>query len=86
MTFTVVWLPIALTMLADLWTVATDRAAITAASHRLDQRLAADPLNEGESRDGDERIAFEPPLQILFRVDPAAHVVTVTSVGRFGRP
>jgi hypothetical protein len=84
MTFFVTWLPGALARLADIWMASTDRAAVTAASHRLDQRLAADPVNEGESRGGTDRIAFEAPLQILFRVDAANRTVHVTAVGPFG--
>lgn len=86
MNFTVLWRPSALGELADIWNNATDRDAVTRASYRLDQRLAADPLNEGESRDGDERITFEPPLQILFRVNPADRSVHVTAAGVFGSP
>lgn len=86
MKYTVIWLPAALAALADIWTSATNRAAVAAASHRLDQRLAGDPLTEGESRDGGDRIAFEVPLQVVFRVDQAARVVYIVATGRFGRP
>lgn len=82
----VLWRPSALGELADIWNNAADRNADTRASYPLDQRLAADPLNEGESRAGNERITFEPPLQILFRVSAANRTVYVTSAGVFGGP
>ena len=85
MNFTVTWLPQALTELADAWTTAPDRNAVTAASYRIDHRLAADPPNEGESRGGIERITFDPPLRVLFRVFEADRTVEVYSVGLFGR-
>ena len=85
MNFAVIWLPAALNQLADLWTAAPDRAAVTAASYRLDERLAADPLTEGESRDGGDRIAFERPLRVIFRVSEATREVHVVSVGRATR-
>ena len=64
-----------------MWTAARDRDAVTAASYRIDQRLAADPLDCGESREGDERLVFEPPLQVLFRVVAGDRRVEVISVG-----
>ena len=85
MNYTVTWLPAALGMLARIWTDAADRNAVTAASNRLDRRLATDPLNEGESREGDNHIAFESPLRVLYRVDPGAREVHVWSVGTFAR-
>ncbi len=85
MSFTVAWMPLALDELAAIWTAAADQNAVTGASHRIDQRLAIDPLNEGESRDGTERIAFEPPLRILIRVYAAERTVEVFSVGSYSR-
>src|SRR2546423_527403 len=63
------------------WTPSPDGAAVTAASDRIDRLLAADPLNAGESRDGDDRILFDQPLGVIFRVDRAARVVFVLTVG-----
>src|SRR5437016_1781735 len=62
--FQVEWLQTVLDALADLWTQAdsSQRQAITAASHAIDQRLSKDPHNEGESRSGGFRIMFAPPL------------------------
>jgi hypothetical protein len=57
---------------------------VTRASHVIDERLAASPLTEGESRESEnERIAFEPPLQVLARVSVADRMVSVTAVAEF---
>ena len=80
MTYTVVWLFSAQRMLADVWTAAPDRNAVTAASYRVDQKLAANPLDCGESREQNERLMFEPPLQVLFRVYAGQQRVEVISV------
>lgn len=85
MTFRMNWLPEALAQLADAWATAADRNAVTEASRRLDQRLARDPFGEGESRAGADRIAFEAPLRVLYRIDAAARVVHVVSLGVYGR-
>jgi hypothetical protein len=87
MTYQVVWLPSALDELAAIWLASSDRASVTAASHRIDERLATNPLLEGESRDREtERIAFECPLQVLARVSNEDRMVWVTAVAPFNRP
>jgi hypothetical protein len=68
MRYTVTWLPDAEEELADLWLRASDRSAVTRAAHGLERRLRIDPLDTGEARADDVRIAFMPPLGILFRV------------------
>ena len=85
MNFTVVWLPAALIELTAIWIVAADQKAVTAATYRIDRRLADDPLDTGESRDANRRLAFDPPLQVIFRVFAADMRVEVVSVGAFGR-
>jgi hypothetical protein len=68
--------------LAEFWLQADAalRQAITTACHRLEQRLQADPQNEGESRSKDRRIAFEPPLGVIFQVEPDGLTVSVLQV------
>ncbi len=84
MNYQVVWLPSALDELTAIWLAASDRISVTAASHRIDSRLANNALTEGESRDSAvERIAFEPPLQVLARVSEEDRTVTVTAVAAF---
>jgi hypothetical protein len=61
----------------------TARAAITAASDLIDRLLASDPENAGESRPNGRRIPLSAPLGVLFRVDPVAREVWVTTVWYF---
>jgi hypothetical protein len=86
MTYTVVWLPIALDELAAIWLAANDRNAITAASRRIDMRLSADPIGQSESRnDETKRIIIDVPLQVFARVSESDRMVWVISVAVFGR-
>ena len=68
MKFTVFWTAGAEAELATIWTEATDRAAVTTAVKRIDDQLALDAPNAGESRDAGERIIFEPPIGVLVEV------------------
>ena len=83
--FTVLWGLEALEELTHLWIQADSmlRKAITTASHQIDQQLAHDPENIGESRIGTERIWFVFPLGILFEVDHANKTVRVLQVWRY---
>lgn len=79
---TVRWTQEARTELAEIWLRAdsAQRRAITAVTHAIDQRLAIDPENEGESRSAGRRVLFERPLGIMFRVQRSRAVVRVTRV------
>jgi hypothetical protein len=83
--FRVEWLQAALNELAHLWARAdaAERQAITAASHRIDQRLTRNAANEGESRSGGRRIAFVLPLAVTFRIEADGHTVSVLHVRVF---
>jgi len=85
--FRVEWLQSALDELMIQWMQAnaTQRQAITTASHAIDQRLGNDPSNEGESRPGGRRITFVAPLAIRFRIEADGQTVTVLHVRLFGR-
>jgi DNA-binding HxlR family transcriptional regulator len=85
MKFNVEWMPDAIEQLAAIWTNAANRSDVTKASNGIDQKLAVDPLNEGESRGGIERITFENPLRVLYRVFESERKVEVHSVGTYGR-
>ena len=85
MSFTVIWRPDSLNQLAELWAESLDRDGLTAASHRIDVALQSDPLGVGESRMENDRILFEPPLAVWYRVDEPSRMVFVLSVGPFGR-
>ncbi|HTU19570.1 MAG TPA: hypothetical protein VMG10_16030 [Gemmataceae bacterium] len=46
--FRVDWTDDALDMLADIWTQATNRPAVTAAANQIDHLLTHDPLGQGQ--------------------------------------
>jgi hypothetical protein len=70
--------------LANVWMTAADRAAVTAAVHRIDRQLQRDPSACGESRGRTNRLVFDGPVGVLFRVD-APNRVVVLAVGPSGR-
>ena len=78
------WTPAARTDLADIWLKAdsAQRRVITTAAQEIDNRLAVDAKNEGESRPDGRRIFFESPLGVAFRVDAAGAEVHVLRVWR----
>ncbi|HET6573903.1 MAG TPA: hypothetical protein VFG68_09895 [Fimbriiglobus sp.] len=81
------WLETTLDELANLY-VAADRPEwerMAAGVERLNARLAADPLDVGESRGGGYRVAFLPLLMVSFHVDEVNRIVRVTAVSRYGR-
>jgi hypothetical protein len=79
--YRVIWQPRAESMLAELWLESADRNELTAAAHRADARLNRDPVGAGESRDGAERLLFEGPLGVYYRIDEASKTVFVLMVG-----
>jgi plasmid stabilization system protein ParE len=85
--FAVVWADQALDELADIWVAATPelRDRIEASVRRLGQRLQADPTAIGESRSNNRRVAFDPPIAIIYRIDTAGRSVEVTHVWRYGK-
>lgn len=54
--------------LAAIWLAATDRAAISNAAREIEFLLQTTPLECGESRDGNVRILFIPPLGVRYAV------------------
>ncbi len=81
------WERRALDELADQWVGAhsSERQAITAAVHKIDERLRADAASEGESRAEGRRIVFEPPLAVTFRVEADGRTVSVLQVRLYRR-
>jgi plasmid stabilization system protein ParE len=85
--FRVEWIQSALNELAQIWNQGDSarRAAITTASHRIDQTLEQDPHHAGESRPGGRRVLFESPLGVLFRIEMDGQTVTVLRCWQFRR-
>lgn len=69
--------------LATVWTNAPERNAVTAASYAIDQALARDPENQGESRPNNRRVMFVAPLGVLYRVDTQRRLVRVLACWAF---
>lgn len=80
--FRIEWLQSALNELARLWLEVDSalRKEITRACHEIEGRLQTDPEHEGESRAKGRRIAFSPPLAVIYRVDLPASRVAVLDV------
>lgn len=85
MKYSVFWAPTADHQLDAILREATDRALIAAAARALNTALARDPLNLGESRTSDVRIAFVHPLAVEFEVLDDAKAVIVYEAWRTGR-
>ncbi len=85
MRFTVLWGRDAEDGLAAIWTSEVDRNAITAAAYAIDNSLADDPTEQGESRSGKRRITFFSPLGVDFEVLREEGVVRVLRVWVFKR-
>jgi type II secretory pathway predicted ATPase ExeA len=85
--FQVDWLRSALDDLARLWNQSDSslRQAIRTASNEIDRRLKRDALNEGESRAGNRRITFVPPLAAVFRIEKDGRTVSVLELRMFRR-
>ena len=77
MSYRVIWLPVAESELAARWDTSARRYDVVAAAAELDRRLAENGADEGESRPDDERITFEWPVGVQFRVDEATRTVFV---------
>lgn len=80
--FTVIWKPSLIDeTIADLVLRAmadgTGSAAIAAAMSAIDARLSSRPIEEGESRSGIERVAFELPLMVTYEIHETERVVYV---------
>lgn len=63
--------------LAAAFLTSSDRSAVTAASRAIDEILGEAPLAFGESRDGELRVGFEPPLAVWFIVTESDRTVVI---------
>ena len=81
MNYTAHWTNAALDELAEEYLAAPDRNAVTAASHQLEQEVAADPHGRGiPRRGGPGYMAAEPPLCIEYEVIEADKTVRILHV------
>jgi hypothetical protein len=80
MNYPVIWTKKAIDQLAQAWIDASDRTAGRRASNRIDSMLAMQPHAHGESRTGNDRLMYEPPLAVYYRIDDSDRKVFVISV------
>ena len=80
--YKVLWTESSLDELAMLWLEADSalRQTITAAQSQIDHLLERSPAEVGESRPGNRRVAFVPPLGVVFSVREAELLVKVLRV------
>ncbi len=88
MNYQVEWGPEALQALAHIWTTATNRSAVAAASHAIDVTLAANPHATGVVVFDTVREYSHPLLGVEFEVIDADRRVWVLTVwdATTGRP
>ena len=82
MNYTVIWRPAAERKLANIWTSADDREAVTEAADAIDTLLGTSPLDVGESRVSNIRILPVLPLSVYYDVHEADRLVAVWAVWR----
>ena len=80
MKYTVVWTPTAERDLAQIWLLATDRKAISAASNRIDALLSRDAGSRGYPVFDTVRELIMPPLGVNFDVSEDDRLVYVLAV------
>ncbi len=83
MKYTVVWIPEAEAEITRLWIDGRGRSLVAAAVDAMDRQLRDDPLEVGESRDGNRRLLIYWPLAISYVVKDADRVVQVNKVWRY---
>jgi hypothetical protein len=84
--FNVTWFEATLDRLADFYVAVTpeQRQRMAAGIDALNASLRLNPMEVGESRADDFRVAFAPLIIVGFHVDLENRTVDVTSIRRFG--
>lgn len=80
MKYSVLWTAYAETNLVRLWVDSTNRNALSESVAKIDRELGNGPLSIGESRDPGERILFELPLAVKYRVAESDRKVLVFAI------
>jgi hypothetical protein len=82
--YRVVFHPRADAVLIDLWMASARRQEVTRAVDWLERELSIQPEQLGESRIGEDRIAFHGPIGIEFRVDQELQEVLIFNIWEIG--
>src|SRR4051794_36533413 len=80
MAYRVTWSSKAEHQLTELWLSSRTRHGITESAKNLESTLAVRPLQTGESRGGDMRIAFHYPRACRYVVDIDQELVVILAV------
>ena len=80
MNWNVTWIPECYQQLEAIWKNAKDQGSITRAAIRVDRLLVADPIENSESREFNQRVIFELPLVVTFVAEPRLLEITVIDV------
>lgn len=85
--FRVIWSEFALDQLTDIFLESELEAQrrMADAVDALNRRLADDPFDQGESRDGPARVVFIDLLVVGFWINVPANEVRVEGVTQYGR-
>ena len=88
MNYTVVWLPVALDELAEIWLLSPDRNAVTGAVAAIDTALGTAPQTAGTVLFDTVSEATRPPLGVEYEVSDPDRLVTISAVWdtNVGRP
>ena len=69
--------------LAEAYLTAADPGAVTSASWIIERILRESPEAFGESRDGELRVGFEPPLAVWYSISQSNYLVMIVSFRLF---
>jgi hypothetical protein len=78
--YTVAWIKSSHDELAEIWLVAPDLAAVTAAAQAIDRELTEDAPRKGVDLREGLRALFAPPLRVIYSVREEDCVVEVVRV------
>jgi len=85
MKYKVAWVEDAENELTAIWLGSRQRERVTEAAREIEQLLATQPNEVGESRAENRRVAFAKPLGVTYdEVDELRHIVLVFHVWLFG--
>ena len=80
--YTVAWVQSVEDELIEIWLGASDRNAITSATHAIDRELGSDAESKGEVLSEGLRSLNVPPLRVIFTVSTDDRLVEVVRVAR----
>ena len=83
--YQVQWHEAAENQLMAMWIRSANKDAITGYVDQIDRILARDPLEQGESREANIRLAFFRPVCVRYLVDETLRIVLIQTIRWVGR-